>query len=877
MVENNKVNSLFQSAKARVVMAVVAFVVIVAVVIGVWHHEVTVSALKGVASVSEGPGIDSVPGAGNSSNAYVAAQNVQNALQAQEARTNATSFVPTITRQGFVGSPDAFTESSPTESHSSKLQCPIKKVVYMYKPNPASCSLENLQLARKAGVTAEELLCQSCSCPALRVAGYTAGELKDTGYTAADLRHCGYALTDLKAAGFSAADLKDAGFSATELKAMGFSAGELASAGFTPNQLQAAGFTAAQLQAAGVSLTTTDCNIDALKKARVNGASASALRKGGCGVAALKAAGFTAAELKNAGFSAQDLKDAGFSANDLKAAGFSAAELKNAGFSNAALQAAGFSPSEIRAAQVLSTSCNMDALKKARMSGISATELKEKGCGLAALKAAGFTAAELRNAGFSASDLKAAGFKAQDLKAAGFSAADLKAAGFTAAALKAAGFTANDLQAAGFSAAALKSAGFTAAELRNAGFSAADLKAAGFSAADLKKAGFSAAALKAVGFSAGDLKNAGFSAADLKAAGFSAQQMRAAGFSAADLKDAGFSANQLRNAGYTKGDLLRAGYSPEAAGYNLSPPTDNNTPQPPPMSSTNPVNPGPSQAGASMPTMGSGDAAADRLRQIQQMQQEQLNQQERRDVMQQMQGQMSMQAQKLMAEWSNNSQQTMQTAIEQPVQNGGTGAGDGGAGSGKNIATGPVIKAGSIIFAVLDTGLNSDEKSPILATIVTGDLKGAKLIGDFDRIDKKVLIRFNLINVPSFDHTFGINAVAIDPNTARTALAGSVNNHYLLRYGTLFASSFLSGLAQGIIQSGATQDCFLGFCHSTYQKLNTGQYAALGLGNVGQQYATVMGQNFNTPPTIKVAGGTGIGILFMSDVTLPQSLPSEKN
>ena len=38
-----------------------------------------------------------------------------------------------------------------------------------------------------------------------------------------------------------------------------------------------------------------------------------------------------------------------------------------------------------------------------------------------------------------------------------------------------------------------------------------------------------------------------------------------------------------------------------------------------------------------------------------------------------------------------------------------------------------------------------------------------------------------------------------------------------------------------------------------------------------------MGSNFNTPPTVQIPGGVGIGILFMSDVTLPQPLPKKDN
>ena len=51
-----------------------------------------------------------------------------------------------------------------------------------------------------------------------------------------------------------------------------------------------------------------------------------------------------------------------------------------------------------------------------------------------------------------------------------------------------------------------------------------------------------------------------------------------------------------------------------------------------------------------------------------------------------------------------------------------------------------------------------------------------------------------------------IQAVAIDPQTARTALAGQINNHYLLKYGTLFASSFLQGVGSSLQAVNSTSD-----------------------------------------------------------------------
>jgi intracellular multiplication protein IcmE len=185
--------------------------------------------------------------------------------------------------------------------------------------------------------------------------------------------------------------------------------------------------------------------------------------------------------------------------------------------------------------------------------------------------------------------------------------------------------------------------------------------------------------------------------------------------------------------------------------------------------------------------------------------------------------------------------------------------------------TGDVIKAGEVMFAVLDTGINSDEPSPIMATIVTGKLKGAKLLGEFSRVEKRVVLRFAVMSIPGVNHSISINTVAISQKTARTALADHVDNHYMMRYGTLFASAFLEGMADAIVKSGAqTTEGASGFT-TTYQELSNGKLAAVGFGEVGKKYSENLSKNFTIPPTVRVYSGTGLGILFMSDLALPKT------
>ena len=197
-----------------------------------------------------------------------------------------------------------------------------------------------------------------------------------------------------------------------------------------------------------------------------------------------------------------------------------------------------------------------------------------------------------------------------------------------------------------------------------------------------------------------------------------------------------------------------------------------------------------------------------------------------------------------------------------------------------------IIKAGTIIFGVINTALDSDNPgTPVMATIVTGKYRGAKLLGAFTSQNNSggsvfqssaLVVQFNMMSLPNVDENVSINAYALDQNTANNAIASSVDNHYLLRYGMLFASSFLQGFGNAYQNYNytcppGTVNCTSINSNGTPNAQATSKTAMYqGFGQIGTNLSTASMNVFNnTPPTIKVDQGTGIGVLFMSDVSLP--------
>jgi intracellular multiplication protein IcmE len=888
-LKNNFGTSLVGNPKVRILLAGVVIVgVVLAGVIGWRIHlnharEVSMSG----AQVTKAPDITSIPGAQQTSAEYtkdIAAQNLKQEQAARDPRAilSGSSNVATLNQPGLLGDVSSF--DNPATMSDGRPFCP-EKVLATFAPNPTSCTVSSLTSAHDAGVLASELRCQGCTCSHLKAAGFNASNLKEAGFSVSALSQCGFDWSALKAAGFSAVELKAAGATASDLYA----------AGFSPAQLHDAGYAAKDLLQAGV----------------------------------------TPSQLAQAGYHAKDLLAAGLTGLQLKQAGYSASDLAQAGLSSADLLQAGFTPAQVQAALLPKNGvCSSGAIQKDRKNGASVQALLQKGCSVAQLRDAGISAAELIAGGTSLADLKAAGFTAQDLKNAGVSSADLRNAGFSAAQLKNAGFSAADLKSAGFSGAELKNAGFSAADLKNAGLSAKDLASAGFSAGELGSAGFNAKALsdagftasqlKAAGFGASDLLNAGVSPKDIAAAGYtkgdllragltpaeagvgalptgsstgqcsvqnlrvqrlsgtsatqaaangcSLEALKAAGYDTASLLKAGFTATQLHDAGFSSAQLTAAGVSPAdllAAGY---------TQLPGPVASSNQFNSNSADNGlGNLSSMLATDNSPEaRMQLLQQQQQAQIAKAQLETQQQQIYSLLDSEAQKLLSGWANASNQSYVAApqtIDQSASSSVSGAAESGSGSQAQAGVGStneVLKAGTIMFGVLTIGINTDENSPILAKVISGPLKGSTLMGSFTRENTKVMLKFTRLNMPGQKNTIAIDSVAVDPNTARTVVSGHVNNHYLLRYGSLMASGFLGSLGQALTNQNSF--CFgPSFCVKQTSGFSPTEQVLIGLGGVGTQIGNEVATKENTSPTVTVPAGTSIGLLLMSDFTMPKS------
>lgn len=176
-------------------------------------------------------------------------------------------------------------------------------------------------------------------------------------------------------------------------------------------------------------------------------------------------------------------------------------------------------------------------------------------------------------------------------------------------------------------------------------------------------------------------------------------------------------------------------------------------------------------------------------------------------------------------------------------------------------------KAGTIYNAVLETAINSDEPSPVLAKIVSGKFKGTRLIGKMVTSGEKVVVEFKTASVPTKEKSLAISAIAIDPNSSRTGLASDVDRHYFLKYGVLLGAAFLGGYADALAsQNTTTTQNADGSVLTKTGQLTDKQVTQQAFGSVGKELANqTRSQVQSIKPTITVNAGSAIGVLLMED------------
>lgn len=224
------------------------------------------------------------------------------------------------------------------------------------------------------------------------------------------------------------------------------------------------------------------------------------------------------------------------------------------------------------------------------------------------------------------------------------------------------------------------------------------------------------------------------------------------------------------------------------------------------------------------------------------------------------------------------------TTLKEPaVAGGGTrGAGVPGAGgtrtgtsaSTQTVAKAParvLIRGGTTAFAVSDTAVNTDYSGPVVATLLEGPHKGAKLVGVKTLEHSAVVLRYTSLSLPSGGPSIPITAYAInlgDVNSfGTTGLQGDVDYHAMQRYvlPALLAFAQTYGLAASMASTSITTTPTSSTVSRT--PLTPQDRLIAAVGGATAPLAGDLARQAKRPVTVTLPAQTEIGILFATDVT----------
>ncbi len=206
---------------------------------------------------------------------------------------------------------------------------------------------------------------------------------------------------------------------------------------------------------------------------------------------------------------------------------------------------------------------------------------------------------------------------------------------------------------------------------------------------------------------------------------------------------------------------------------------------------------------------------------------------------------------------------------------------------GLHPATSPyMVTAGSVIPAILISGINSDLPGPILAQVSQNVLdsaaarsvlipQGSRLIGAYQNASsygqQRVQIAWQRIVFPN---TSSINLPQMPgaDQSGHAGLSDQVNNHYLTTFGTAAVMSLISaGQMVGQIATLGGGGTYGPYGYSqpnqwAMASMTAGSSASGQFGALGQQ---MIGQGLNRPPTIEIRPGYQFDVMVTQDLVFP--------
>ncbi len=179
-----------------------------------------------------------------------------------------------------------------------------------------------------------------------------------------------------------------------------------------------------------------------------------------------------------------------------------------------------------------------------------------------------------------------------------------------------------------------------------------------------------------------------------------------------------------------------------------------------------------------------------------------------------------------------------------------------------------IIPAGKIYYGQLLLEANSDTPFMVMAELVSGPLKGWKILGQFEVMEDAEMLAITFDKAVNDEgKQYSVSAIMLNPDTGLPAMRTDIDRRYFRRVILPAAAEFIEGYAQAIEDSGATTVVVSGDTVTEGSEESTDeQEVAAGIASVGTELGEIIDEMSDVETKIIIKAGTPIGIFFTDNV-----------
>ncbi len=182
-----------------------------------------------------------------------------------------------------------------------------------------------------------------------------------------------------------------------------------------------------------------------------------------------------------------------------------------------------------------------------------------------------------------------------------------------------------------------------------------------------------------------------------------------------------------------------------------------------------------------------------------------------------------------------------------------------------------LAKAGSVAYARIVNGTDSDTPGPIIVEVLRGPLRGARLIGSFttNRETTALIVQFDRVVLE--DATIvPTTAYAVDAVYGELPVRSAYDGRYLQRYAPRLAGAFLRGAGAAVASTGATVVGVGDSVAIVRPEASAVEAIAAGVSGVGEQLADEIEDLGPETGLVKLYANKLVGVLFLDNVERPR-------